>query len=229
MSKPGRRPATSGSIRSWRAARPWNVPSQDGAGPLSRAARIRPLISVAALLVKVTARTRPGATPPAAMRCTTAAVSVLVLPVPAPASTSTGPYCAAAFACSVVRPAITGCGRGSAAECMTPPLRDATSARGSLQLVHAGEEQMRRQIGRPRFPSTHAFSDRQRIIRKRLERDAEPFSHRLPAPAGDVEGLAGGGEPVGMLMQGVTRSGPGRQLVTLSDGRLQSLHQCVKP
>jgi len=64
---------------------------QDGAGPLSSAARIRLLISVAALLVKVTARTRPGATPPAAIRCTTAAVNVFVLPVPAPASTRTGP------------------------------------------------------------------------------------------------------------------------------------------
>ena len=87
---------------------------------------------------------------------------------------------------------------------------------------------MRRQIGRPRFPSAHAFTDRQRIIRKRLERDAEAFSHRLPAPAGDVEGLAGGGEPVGMLMQGVACRRPGRKLVAGIDGRLQTSNQRVK-
>src|SRR6516225_4476658 len=228
ISKPGRRPATWGSIRSWRAARPWKVPSQDGAGPPSSAARIRLLISVAALFVKVTARTRPAATPPAAIRWTTAAVSVLVLPVPAPASTRTGPSCAAALACTVVRPAIIEYDRGSAGACMAAPLGSPVLAGGRLQFVHAGEEEMRRQIGRPWFPRARALERRQWIIREWLERDAETFSHCLPAPAGDMERLAGGGEPVGMLVHGVTRRCPDRQPVALSDGRLQPPYQCIK-
>jgi hypothetical protein len=56
---------------------------------------MRTAISLAALLVKVTSRSRPGAMPASAMRCATAAVSVQVLPVPAPARARTAAYCAA--------------------------------------------------------------------------------------------------------------------------------------
>ena len=52
---------------------------------------------------------------------------------------------------------------------------------------------MRRQIGRPWFPRAHALRRQQWIIRERVERNAETFSHCLPAPAGNMEGFAGGG------------------------------------
>ena len=87
---------------------------------------------------------------------------------------------------------------------------------------------MRRQIGRPWFPRARALGRWQWILRERLKRDAGTFSHCLPAPAGDMERLAGGGEPVGMLVHGVTRRCPGRQPVALSDGRLQPPYQCIK-
>ena len=64
---------------------------------------MRPVISAAALLVKVTARTRLAGIPQSAIRCATAAVSVLVLPVPAPAITSTGPLWMAASRCAGVK------------------------------------------------------------------------------------------------------------------------------
>ena len=51
---------------------------------------IRPCISLAALLVKVTARISPGCTP-LLIRLATRWVNTRVLPLPAPASTRTGP------------------------------------------------------------------------------------------------------------------------------------------
>ena len=67
--------------------------------------RIRSAISLAALLVKVTARMREGGIPRTAMRAATPAVRVRVLPVPAPARTSTAPSSIAAPAWVGVSPA----------------------------------------------------------------------------------------------------------------------------
>ena len=79
--------------------------ARSNAAPCSspRAILMRPVISAAALLVKVTARMRGRLIPQPAIRCATAAVSVLVLPVPAPAMTSVGPVWMAAARCAGVK------------------------------------------------------------------------------------------------------------------------------
>src|SRR5664280_1277157 len=58
---------------------------------LGMSLRTRSCISRAALLVKVTARMFPGATP-LAIRCAMRNVMTRVLPVPAPARINTGPF-----------------------------------------------------------------------------------------------------------------------------------------
>jgi len=64
---------------------------------------IRSRISLAALLVKVTARMAEGAVP-VSIRWRILSVIVLVLPAPAPAKTKTGPLVdATAFFCSELR------------------------------------------------------------------------------------------------------------------------------
>ena len=65
------------------------IQSPDGSRPSSRP--IRCFISPAALLVKVTAKIRPGGTPCWSISSAMRMVSTRVLPEPAPASTSSGP------------------------------------------------------------------------------------------------------------------------------------------
>src|SRR5690554_6784689 len=62
---------------------------------------MRSFISLAALLVNVTAKILSGATPSSSIKYAILVVSVLVLPVPAPATTKRGPltWVAAFFCC----------------------------------------------------------------------------------------------------------------------------------
>ena len=69
---------------------PWNVPTQSGADGSPSRASMRPRISPAALLVKVTARMPCGDTFSTCTSHATRCVSTRVLPLPAPASTSVG-------------------------------------------------------------------------------------------------------------------------------------------
>src|ERR1035438_5229721 len=85
--------------RKIRTQREWNVQMvgresgamASGVLDLGRSLRTRSCISRAALLVKVTARIFPGATP-LAMRWAMRNVMTRVLPVPAPARIRTGPF-----------------------------------------------------------------------------------------------------------------------------------------
>ena len=70
---------------------PWKVPIQSAAPGMPSSASVRWRISLAALLVKVTARMLWAAAPSASTNQATRCTSTRVLPLPAPASTSTGP------------------------------------------------------------------------------------------------------------------------------------------
>src|SRR5687767_8892030 len=85
-------PARGASRRRRRAEVAWKVPTQsaaEAAGPTR--ARIRSVISLAALLVKVKARMPEAGTPPSPRRWAIRRVSTRVLPEPAPAMTRSGP------------------------------------------------------------------------------------------------------------------------------------------
>src|SRR5688572_28892336 len=71
--------------------RPWKVPIQSASAGMESRLSMRPRISAAALLVKVTAMRPCGETPCSRISQAARCVSTRVLPLPAPASTSTGP------------------------------------------------------------------------------------------------------------------------------------------
>ncbi len=70
---------------------PWKVPTHIAPPGTPNNFSMRPRISWAALLVKVTARIECGEAPSVEITQATRCVSTRVLPEPAPASTSTGP------------------------------------------------------------------------------------------------------------------------------------------
>src|SRR5262245_44639436 len=70
---------------------PWKVPTHMALPGTPNNFSMRPRISCAALLVKVTARMECGEAPSVAITQAMRCVSTRVLPEPAPASTSTGP------------------------------------------------------------------------------------------------------------------------------------------
>ena len=106
--KPGRmRASGSPSRRSSRTQNEWKVETF-GRGfqrDVFEQREMRSRISLAALFVKVTARTADGGTWLVVTMCATRCVMTRVLPLPAPARIRSGPsVCATASRCSAFRP-----------------------------------------------------------------------------------------------------------------------------
>ncbi len=82
-----------------------------------------------------------------------------------------------------------------------------------VQLAQLGQEQGGRTARRPWFPGLQTVEQRQRVVPQRREPDAERLGQLARVPAGDVDGLGGGGEVVSPLVQHVVVRLPFRQPV----------------
>ena len=91
---------------------------------------------------------------------------------------------------------------------------------GSKRLELAQEAHLG-QLGRPRFPCPLIRQQIERIIIERSQLDPKLLAHRGARPADHVIGLVGGGEPIGLLVQGVIGGRPCWQVIAMVDGRLQ--------